>query len=237
MTYVEGFIMPVPRTNRDGFIRFSTMADKLWAAYGADRILECWPDEDSTVRTGDIFTAAQGQDCEAMIFSWIEWRDKNSRNQAMPLLLAKMASDPRFDQARHPLPFDNDRVISGCFRTLADHGEPAPAPYVQGFILSVAQNREAHIQAYANASWEGLYEVGALRLLLTWEDECPADRRIDFPRLAKSGPEEKVAFAVIEWPSRAVCEAAAHKFAPHADPPFDQRRMMSGGFSPVVLAG
>ncbi|GAY21751.1 hypothetical protein SFOMI_2304 [Sphingobium fuliginis] len=51
---------------------------------------------------------------------------------------------------------------------------------------------------------------------------------------------EKVAFAFIEWPSRSVCEAAVHDIMsqrPLPFPvPFDQARMIAGGFCPIVVA-
>ena len=48
---------------------------------------------------------------ETVVFSWVIWPSKEVRNAGM----AKVMSDPRFDPAANPMPFDGKRVIFGGF--------------------------------------------------------------------------------------------------------------------------
>ena len=51
---------------------------------------------------------------EAVVFSWIEWPDKATRDAAMKV----MTSDPRFSPELNPMPFDGKRMIYGGFESL-----------------------------------------------------------------------------------------------------------------------
>jgi len=56
----------------------------------------------------------------------------------------------------------------------------------------------------------------------------------------RTEPGEKVVFSFVEWPSREVCDAAAGKMQAEVQPPsadempFDGKRMIHGGFEPVM---
>ena len=86
---------------------------------------------------------------------------------------------------------------------------------------------------------------GALRVVECWQDDVPEGKQTDFFRAVKAEPNENVVFSFMEWPSRAVCDAAAEKMK--NDPnmqlpegtemPFDGKRMVYGGFNPVIALG
>jgi uncharacterized protein YbaA (DUF1428 family) len=48
---------------------------------------------------------------EDVVFSWIEWPDKVTRDAAM----AKVMEDPRLAPENNPMPFDGKRMIFGGF--------------------------------------------------------------------------------------------------------------------------
>lgn len=48
---------------------------------------------------------------EAIVFSWIEWPDKATRDAGVK----KVMDDPRMDPATNPMPFDGKRMIYGGF--------------------------------------------------------------------------------------------------------------------------
>ena len=239
MTYIEGFIMPVPVTHQDGFIRFSAMADELWTQHGANRILECWPDDSVPSDSGGFSTSACCRNGEIAVFSWIEWQDKATRDRNMPLLEAAMQADPRFDPALFPLPFDNDRVVSGCFRLLLERGEPSPSPYVQGFVFPIDDGRQDALYDVAERAWARLGQQGACRLVLSWQDDFPDNRPVDFPALTGAGSHERTVFAFVEWPSREAYREHAQPCGATAssdDLPFNRARMLAGCFIPLILA-
>lgn len=61
---------------------------------------------------------------EAVIFSWIEWPDKPTRDRAHARIGAMMSGveplDERLDPAHNPMPFDGRRMIFGGFMPVVD---------------------------------------------------------------------------------------------------------------------
>jgi len=53
-----------------------------------------------------------------LVFSWVEWPDKSTRDACME----KMMSDPRMDPEKNPMPFDGKRMIYGGFVPIVDLG-------------------------------------------------------------------------------------------------------------------
>ncbi len=127
MTYVDGFVIPVPAGNRQAFTRHAEMVDSLFLELGAIRILEGWGDDLPEGQLTDFRKAVQARDDETVAFSWIEWPDKETREAGMRRLGELMKSDPRFDPAKNPVPFDGKRMIFGGFAAVVDLSRAAPA--------------------------------------------------------------------------------------------------------------
>ena len=115
MTYVDGFVIAVPKANKQKFIEHAQKADSVFADLGATRILECWEDDVPLGKTTDFRRAVQARDDEAVVFSWIEWPDKATRTAGMARLESAMNNDPRMDPQTNPIPFDGARLIFGGF--------------------------------------------------------------------------------------------------------------------------
>lgn len=111
MAYVDGFVIAVPAANKQKFIDHARTFDPLFIEFGATRIVECWGDDVPHGKQTDFFRAVQCKDDEVVVFSWIEWPDKATRDAGM----AKMMEDPRMDPAANPMPFDGARMIYGGF--------------------------------------------------------------------------------------------------------------------------
>jgi uncharacterized protein YbaA (DUF1428 family) len=62
-------------------------------------------------KTTDFYGAVKARDDETVVFSWIEWPDKATRDAGMK----KMMDDPRMDPEKNPMPFDGKRLIYGGF--------------------------------------------------------------------------------------------------------------------------
>jgi uncharacterized protein YbaA (DUF1428 family) len=82
---------------------------------GATRILECWEDDVPDGKQTDFRRAVQATEDEAVVFSWIEWPDKATRDKAMATIMNLENADPRMDPAKNPIPFDAKRMIYGGF--------------------------------------------------------------------------------------------------------------------------
>ncbi|GGG25098.1 DUF1428 domain-containing protein [Chelatococcus composti] len=114
-------------------------------------------------------------------------------------------------------------------------------PYVEGFVAAVpAENREVYRRHAAEAAVL-FKEFGATRMVECWEDDVPDGRLTDFRRAVQAKEGEVVVFSWVEYPSRAVRDAANEKIM--TDPrmramgeqmPFDGKRMIFGGFEAIV---
>lgn len=110
MSYIDGFLIAVPVAQRDAFIRHAGTFDAIILEYGAVRVMECWADDVPHGKLTDFHRAVQARDDEAVVFSWIEWPDKATRDAGM----AKFMNDPRVT-AGGDMPFDGKRMIFGGF--------------------------------------------------------------------------------------------------------------------------
>ena len=109
MSYIDGFVIPVPTANKDSFVSHARHVDAMFLDYGATRIIECWGDDVPDGKVTDFKRAVQATDKETVVFSWVEWPDKATRDAAMD----KMRNDPRM--VPHDNPFDGKRLIFGGF--------------------------------------------------------------------------------------------------------------------------
>lgn len=249
MTYIDGFVIAVPNANRQKFIDHANLCDAVFMEEGATRILECWQDNVEKGHTTDFFGAVDCQDGESVAFSWIEWPDREARQRGMARAEELMKTDDRLSPERNPMPFDGARMIYGGFEPLLDDGAPVPGGYVQGFIVPVPEGNRDVYRQMASAMWDITRDYGASRVVEAWQDDVPAGKRTDFFRSVKAEPGEIVVFSFIEWESREVCDAAHEKMMrddrmkslmdqdPGVACPFDGKRMVYGGFRPVVELG
>ncbi len=118
--YIDGFVMAVPTANKDKFTAHAEMADNVFIDLGATRVIECWGDDVPDGETTDFRKAVKAKDDEAVVFSWIEWPDKQTRDAAMAKIMSEDFSDERMDQEKNPMPFDGKRLIFGGFAPVAE---------------------------------------------------------------------------------------------------------------------
>lgn len=112
--------------------------------------------------------------------------------------------------------------------------------YIDGFVIAVPNaNREQFIK-HAQTFDPLFLEFGATRVLECWGDNVPDGKLTDFRRAVQAKQDESVVFSWVEWPDKAARDAGMEKFM--KDPrmedasncPFDGKRMIFGGFVPVV---
>jgi uncharacterized protein YbaA (DUF1428 family) len=115
MSYIDGFVIAVPTANKDKFIAHAREGDSLFMEMGAVRILECWGDDVQEGKQTDFRRAVDAHADESVVFSWVEWPDRQTRDAAMTKMMSDNFSDPRMDPERNPMPFDGKRMIFGGF--------------------------------------------------------------------------------------------------------------------------
>ena len=111
MTYVDGFVVPVPTASREAYRKVAEMAAGVFKECGALSVVECWGDDVPRGTLTDFFRAVQATEDEAVVFAWVEWPDKATRDAGVK----KMMEDPRMDPSANPMPFDGKRMIFGGF--------------------------------------------------------------------------------------------------------------------------
>ena len=110
MSYIDGFVIAVPDANREQFIEHARTYDPFFLEFGAIRVVECWGDDVPDGKLTDFRRAVQAKQDESVVFSWVEWPDKATRDAGM----AKIMEDPRMAGAS-ACPFDGKRMIFGGF--------------------------------------------------------------------------------------------------------------------------
>lgn len=115
MSYIDGFVIPVPQANKQKFIEHAKLGDSVFMELGAIRVLECWGDDVPAGTVTDFRKAVQAKDDEAVVFSWIEWPDKQTRDAGMAKMGELMKTDPRMNPEKNPMPFDGNRLVYGGF--------------------------------------------------------------------------------------------------------------------------
>lgn len=115
MSYIDGFVIAVPNANKEKFIAHAKMGDSVFMELGALRVFECWGDDVPVGKQTDFRRAVDAKDDESIVFSWIEWPDKATRDAAMAKMEELMKTDPRMSQETNPMPFDGKRMIFGGF--------------------------------------------------------------------------------------------------------------------------
>jgi uncharacterized protein YbaA (DUF1428 family) len=150
-------------------------------------------------------------------------------------------NDPRMQAVGAGMPFDARRLVYGGFTPHIDDSAAGETHYVDGYLVPVpAGKRDAYFALAAKASVV-FREYGAVRVVEAWEDDVPDGKLTDYRRAVKIEGDEKVVFSWVEWPSKDIRDEAWKKVM--ADPrmqpgpdsmPFDGKRLVYGGFVPVL---
>ena len=118
MIYIDGFLAPVKAgTSAEAYAAFADKAAPVFLDHGATRVVEGWGDDVPDGKHTDFRRSVAAEPGETVVFSWIEWPDKATRDAGM----AKVMADPRMQpDAMTDMPFDGKRLVFGGFRAVVD---------------------------------------------------------------------------------------------------------------------
>ncbi len=71
MSYVDGFIVAVPRENVDAYKEFSAYAGSIWKEYGALEYVECLGNDVPYGELTSFPRAVLAKEDEVVVFAWI----------------------------------------------------------------------------------------------------------------------------------------------------------------------
>jgi len=117
--------------------------------------------------------------------------------------------------------------------------------YIQGFIVPVPGDKQNAYKDVAEKFWPIVHDNGAIEHVECWEADVADGKQTDFRRAVKLADGEKVVFAWVAWPDKATADASHEKMMSDprmkefgdAEMPFDGKRMVYGGFEPIVDHG
>jgi uncharacterized protein YbaA (DUF1428 family) len=118
MSYIDGFVVPVPTATSRPTATWRKKAWPLFQEFGATRLVECWGDDLPDGKHTDFKGAVKAEPGENVVFSWVVYPSKAVRDEANK----RMREDPRM-KAFADMPFDGKRMIFGGFTMLLDTGE------------------------------------------------------------------------------------------------------------------
>lgn len=237
MAYVQGFVAAVPAANKDAYLKHATEAAVIFKDLGAARVVEAWGDDVPEGKVTDFNRAVKAKPGEVIVFSWIEFPSKAAAEQTF----AKFMADPRAKGMGAEMPFDGQRMIYGGFSPISDSKTGAKPGYVDGMLLPVPESNKDAYQALATKAAAIFTEHGASRVVEAWGDDVPDGKVTDYKGAVQAKSDEKVVYSWVEWPSKQVRDAGWQKIMADSrmaseDAPYDGKRMVYGGFAPILDA-
>jgi len=118
MSYVDGFVIPVPKKKVQAYRRMSLKAGKVWRDHGALEFRECVSDDVKVGKLTSFPRSVKLKRGEVVFFSWIVYKSRAHRDRVN----AKVMKDSRVASMMDPdaMPFDAKRMIWGGFKIVVD---------------------------------------------------------------------------------------------------------------------
>lgn len=116
--------------------------------------------------------------------------------------------------------------------------------YIDGFIASVPESHKDAFLEHSRISHDVIMEAGAISVTDCWDDDVPEGEVTSMRKAVQARPDEKIVFSWIVWPDKTARDAGMKvmmedpRMNPETNPmPFDGKRLIYGGFVPVVQSG
>ena len=116
--YTDGFVVPVPEGKRDAYRELASKMAKVFRQHGAGRVVEAIASDVPKGEVTDFYRAVKAEDGETVVFSFIEWPDKQTRDEAWQKIMSDESMKPEGD-----MPFSGQRMFWGGFDKLWDTAE------------------------------------------------------------------------------------------------------------------
>ncbi len=118
MSYVDGFVVPVPKKKLADYKRMARKAGKVWREHGAIAYVECVGDDVPKGKTTSFPQSVKLKPGEVVVFSWIVYKTRAQRDR----INKKVMADPRLAEMMDPkgLPFDGKRMFWGGFKSMVE---------------------------------------------------------------------------------------------------------------------
>jgi len=116
MSYVDGYIIPVPKKNLKTYTRMAKTGAKMWMKHGALDYKEC-VGEDLKTRWGTPFSRMMKlKPGETVVFSYIVFKSRAHRDRVNAKVMKEMEKMGDMGE----MPFDMRRMVYGGFSVLVE---------------------------------------------------------------------------------------------------------------------
>ncbi len=118
MTYVDGFVVPVPEDKIEAYRAMAARAGAIWMEHGALAYKECVTEDKTEHEFCSSFPKAfSPKPGETIIFAYIAYKSRAHRDEVN----AKVMADPRMNCGQaEGMPFDCKRMAYGGFKAIVD---------------------------------------------------------------------------------------------------------------------
>jgi uncharacterized protein YbaA (DUF1428 family) len=113
--YIDGFVTPVPKAKLDAYRALAEKAAGLFQEHGALRDVEAIADDVPKGEVTDFYRAVKSEDDETFFFSFLEWPDKQTRDDGWKKIMEDERMKPDGD-----MPFNGQRMFWGGFEPILD---------------------------------------------------------------------------------------------------------------------
>jgi uncharacterized protein YbaA (DUF1428 family) len=115
--YVDGYVVPVPKSKVEAYRRIAQRAGKVWREHGALEFRECVGDDLAVKGLVPFPRLARVKRGETVLFSWVVYKSRAHRDRVNK----KVMKDPRIAaMSNEDMPVDMRRMAYGGFRVLVD---------------------------------------------------------------------------------------------------------------------
>jgi uncharacterized protein YbaA (DUF1428 family) len=116
MTYVDGFVVPVPKKKLKAYFAMAKKFGVVVREHGALEMRECVADDVKKGKWTSFPRSVKLKAGETVIFSYIVYKSRKDRDRVM----AKVMKDKRLASMMDPkkIPFDGKRMIFGGFKVM-----------------------------------------------------------------------------------------------------------------------
>lgn len=112
MSYVDGFLLAVPKDKVEAYKTIARTAGDVWMDHGAIAYVECLADDVPYGELTSFPRAVQAKDDETVVFAWVVYPSREVRDEVNK----KVMEDPRMKTEPSEWPFDGKRMIYGGFK-------------------------------------------------------------------------------------------------------------------------
>lgn len=114
MSYVDGFVLCVPKKKLAAYRRMATVAGKVWREYGALDFKECALDDPKVMMGIPFPKLAKLKKGETVLFSFIVYKSRAHRDKVN----ARVMKDERLQCDPADMPFNPKRMSYGGFKVI-----------------------------------------------------------------------------------------------------------------------